>query len=404
MLDGLVDASWNSGELASRLSPEDQRRLANAQALAHLLCPTNSAASPCTQDLIAKTLAKVQNTTPQHIALSQEPVLSPEDEDALDALVAAGFRAEGVSSSLRDRAVSLNAMGDLLRDCPLPPKQDIANLVDRTLAGISSVKIAPREQEPVTAGRIGFRMADMLSLAAVLILGVSVLWPLLSSFRTQSQRMACGSNMSAVATAMGSYASDFRDSLPIASASFTGGTWWDVGTSPERSNAANLFQLAKARYAKLQDLACPGNASACTKLSCENMTDWSCSQEVSYSYRIMSATNRPSWGQRAGSAPMIILSDKSPVIMRAKRGEAINPNENSVNHGGEGQWTIRTDGSALWLNSPEVQGDNIWLPGSIEAAIKEARSQMKRLGATNGTLIIRGNELPSSVRDIFLGP
>jgi len=272
------------------------------------------------------------------------------------------------------------------------------------LASISNMRIAPREQEPVTAGRIGFRLADMLSLTAVMILGVSVLWPLLSSFRTQSQRMACGTNMSAVATAMGSYASDFRDSLPIASASFAGGTWWDVGTSPERSNAANLFQLAKARYARLQDLACPGNESACTKMSCENMTDWSCSQEVSYSYHIMSAANRPSWGQRAGAAPMIVLSDKSPVIMRAKRGEVINPNENSPNHGGEGQWTIRTDGSALWLNNPEVQGDNIWLPGSIESVIKEARTQMKLLGTAKAMLIIRGNELPSSVQDIFLGP
>jgi hypothetical protein len=49
----------------------------------------------------------------------------------------------------------------------------------------------------------------------------------------------------------------------------------------------------------------------------------------------------------------------------------------------------------------EYHGDNIWLPGQLEAIINTAR-EMQRSGLERG--IIHGNELPVSPTDTFVGP
>jgi hypothetical protein len=197
---------------------------------------------------------------------------------------------------------------------------------------------------------------------------------------------------------MGSYAADHRDALPMAAASLAGPTWWDVGAGPGRSNSANLYQLPRLNYTRLATLACPGNAKAPCGPCDPKADDWGCIEEVSYSYRINFGAPA-----RWNDPTTIVLGDASPVTRRARAGQRVYANQNSTNHAGRGQWVLRGDGAGLWLTTPEHEGDNIWLPALYEVALKKAAQAVAR-GATQGEITIRGDELPDSAKDAFLGP
>lgn len=419
-LDALVQAGFDL-----RLLPDAMKQ--RASKLADLLdvacsCPGVSHCDQRTAKVLAAVASlsqssaqssEVANSTRQ--APSPPDVLSWEDEEAVDAYVMAGYRVERVSSSLRGRAVKAAALGQLLTaTIDVTPS---ALLIERTLARVQATSIArPSASDASIAGRIGgLRLADVFSMAAVAVLGVSVMWPVLASLRNQSMRAVCGSNMQTMANAMGVYAGDYRGAMPVATASLAGATWWDVGSGPARSNSANLFQLPKLHYASLAQMACPGNPTA--SKGCESLgrDDWGCPKEVSYSYQVMFGAQRPGWGERnsygegggaASSGAMVVLADKSPVVARALAKQRLNPEENSPNHGGDGQWVVRADGSAAWLQSPLVKEDNIWLPCSADRAVAVAKSRMKATGASAAIveLTLLGNEVTVQRGNTFVGP
>jgi hypothetical protein len=220
-------------------------------------------------------------------------------------------------------------------------------------------------------------------------------------------KMTCAGNMATVAGAMSSYASDYREQLPVASASLAGPTWWDVGNGPGRSNSANLFQLPRLHYATLRAFACPGNPAAERSCRCDaSQGDWSCHEEVSYSYHVMFSKVKPQWGELHGDMPMVVLADKSPVVARSRMGQAVNPLENSPNHGGDGQWAMRSDGSGAWLSSPQNGDDNIWMPAVVDHALADARSELRRSGGRVARMEfrLRGDELPTERGNTFVGP
>jgi hypothetical protein len=226
-----------------------------------------------------------------------------------------------------------------------------------------------------------FRLADLASIAAILVIGVAMFWPILSMASNQSRELACASNLARVAQGMGSYAMDFDGRLPQARASFLGGIWWDVGT-PERSHSANLYRLVSRGYASLAELACSGNPHAPTIRTDPSEQDWRSIQEVSYSYQLLSP-GRPRWDN---GRPFLVLTDKSPIVSRARRGEFAEPSSTSDNHRGRGQSLLMSDGSARFVSSPILEnGDNIWVPG-------------------HGGRLQSGREMPESDLDAFVGP
>jgi hypothetical protein len=358
-------------------------------------------------DVTMARLARIANPMAQ-----AEVSLTPEDAEALDAFVAAEFRVGKVPASLRPRAEKLESMVQLLAG-PAPESFN-AMLVERTMRTIATSRPKPQDSQPLRATG-GFRFADLVSVAAVLLMGVAVMWPVLSTVRGYSQRSDCATNFAGIASAMGLYSSDNRDQFPMAAASF-GGSWLNVGSTPDRSNAANLFTLARTKYLPLDTLACSGNPTAKSDAGPDAM-DWGSLPEVSYSYYIMFGKNRPS---PMTSPETIILADRSPVVLRAASNESIPfPEENSPNHRGQGQWGLRADGSSQWLTSPQVGQDNIWLSGDQERfwnlvwphlpAIKRSLPKNTKTfvisiqGVPPGPLM-QGNELPASEADSFLGP
>lgn len=329
--------------------------------------------------------------------------LAPEDDDALEALVAAGMDPAQTPGPLRRRCDRLAALFATLNvaKSELGPTND---LVQRTLARVQeSVRAeetrlsfaAPEGSSPIHGPRVRFRIADLVSIAALVLVGFGVLMPMADAVQGASRRAACQSNMAAAGLGFGLYANSNRDALPLASASPAGRPWWFVGRGPEQSNSANLYTLVRSGVNKVSDLACGGNARAVFDDSRAQASDWGCLEEVSYSYQNMFASERPRW---TGAARVIILTDRSPVVLKAYNRVSIDPLENSPNHAGRGQSALYNDGAVEWIKSPVTRsGDNIWLPRAIEDVIRQL-TQPREADPLQGT------ESPAGADDVFVGP
>lgn len=371
-LDALVEAGWD----ASRIS--DAALAARARHVAHLLGIVDAPAAIANRALVDVTFLRATR-------LPAGGAVPADEQGSLAALLTGGpaFDAGG--------------------------RED---LIARTLAGVERAIDAERDSYRLStyresrAGRVAsMSIRDIVSVAAVLLIAASVVWPVLSYVRDEGRRTACNSNLGIASTALATYAQDYQYSPPMV-AGFSGGTpWWNVGQTPGQSNSANLYTLSREGYVPLAALACPGNSHAQT-VGTPEQRDWRSLEEISYSYQIMPATMRVTWG----SQDTVVMTDRSPVILRAIRGEPIDPWANSPNHGGRGQHVVMADGSVGWLTQPEIglgdkrwasggsaHGDNIWLPRPIERAIDQVTGR-RRVDP------IKGTEVPESADDAFVGP
>ncbi|MFO0082366.1 MAG: hypothetical protein ACK55O_07080 [Phycisphaerales bacterium] len=336
--------------------------------------------------------------------------LSPGDEDALEALVAAEFDLRRVSSGVRARAQQQFAVLSMLDVAEPVTDAQRDDLVARSLASITTfeahreqaLKFGPPADAPLS--RRTLRLPDIISVAAVMMLAVGLLWPALSGLRSQARQTACLGNFASVGSSLGQYRLDNRGSMPMASASIGGGLWWNVGSDPSQSNSANLYTSIRTGHARLDTLACPGNEYAVSEPGTASAQDWASFNEVSYSF--MNLFGRPGGGQIDGfvtnPAEVVVLADRSPVVVRAFRGERlINVLENSLNHSGSGQAVHFLDGSARWTRSPMLEsGDVIWIPRSLEEGLRLRGPLSKQTQSTP----LRGREVPTNAEDGFVAP
>ncbi len=389
-IDAIVNAGWDIDLVTSDLRPRAERLLA----LLGLVQDAGARTDRVLVDVAFLRAMRQAESSPDD-AIS----LHPSDEEAIDAWMLSGFDVARVPNSLRTRVRQHEAIGALIAGV-VPRNTDRNQLVDRTMHAVASIESFRSERMRVAPER-GFRIPrirlnDLVSLAAMLLIGTAVALPIMSSTRAHMRQTLCQANLGSTALAMASYAAANRDSLPVANAGFQGGTWWNVGKDRNASNSANLFSLVASGYADLRDLACPGNPKAVTEAHETLGFDWRQLEQVSYSYRLIPAGTAP----RVHDDPhAVILADRSPVVLMAARGLAVRPEDNSPNHSGRGQHLLKSDGSTEWTRSPVLTetGDNIWLPRVIENKIRSVQGRP--------TIDpIQGNELPTTPLDVFLGP
>lgn len=392
-LEALFEAGLDPAAVAS---PHHERaeRLAGVLGLLR-----HESTLPDTESLVDATLARVRLAAqPRTEHSAPEFSLTANDEDAFEALVAAGYHAEAVPTVLRRRAARQARLLELLE----PSRQEMAGsgaLITRTLDRVQSVLDTEQSRMKIERAPIGgrrIRMADLMTVAALLLIATAAIGPMVGAMREQSRRMACQNNLQAAGLGFGSYAAEYKDAMPMASASLAGNPWWFVGR-PEQSNSANLFTLARTGYSKVGQLACPGNPGACRTDLDPTARDWRSLDEVSYSYQNLFGRPRATFHDNGGVRTLLIV-DGSPVVRRAVRGEFINPLANSMNHLGKGQNALFSDGSVEWITTPVLEnGDNIWLPRIIEDALA-------RRGQPAQAEPIKGTETPSGADDRFVGP
>jgi hypothetical protein len=328
-LEALIAAGWDSSA-AMKSHAGDSDRIQKVASLLALM-RTGERPDAALKDV---TFARIMQARRRDEAVDGVGVrLVPDDEEALESWVMHGFDASRVAGSLRARARKHEALANLVTS--VSDTLESGSLINRTLAKVDSEIERESVAMDIGAARrrrgVGIRLADLVSVAAVILIGSAVVLPILGTMREQSRRALCLKNLGDTASAMSTYATANRDSMPYASASLGGGRWWDVGT--ERSNSANLYTLAKSGYLSLADLACPGNPSAPTASPSPEAQDWRCLEEVSYSYQIMFGPQRMGWQRGPGA---VVLADRSPVVLRAIRGEQFDSGANAPNHRGEG--------------------------------------------------------------------
>lgn len=395
-LDALVDAGFDAGRAARGAEPDTAARIARIAGLLARLEPTGAARTRADARLLTDiTVARVLRDAARSI--EADIALSPDDAAAVDALMAAGWDPEETPARHAPRArkvaAALTGLADPIAGARSPGSR--AALVEATLARVQREVDRTeglRRLDPETMGADArpsrFRLADVISIAAMLVLTFGVIFPTANRWRQEGRIQACAANLQDSGMGFATYANDHGGRLPMHTAGYSGadsnGAWWNVGA--ERSHSANLFTLVREKYVRLSELTCPGNSAANPDLDVDAHTDWRNPEEVSYSYQLPP----PSPLVWSGRIRTIVLADRSPVIDRARRGEPIDPFARSVMHRGRGQNVLISDGSAPLLVSPVLpNGDNIWLPRPQESAPRPS---------------LRGVERPAAQDDAFVGP
>ncbi len=288
--------------------------------------------------------------------------LSGDDQRLLDDLIEAGFDVEAMgtlSDAERARVEQLQRLFGLMNDYPVDDAEE--TLLHATMARIARhederaarMSLTPNEQ--LGGGGWGIRASDLISVAAVILIAASVLWPLLATVRQQSIDRACANNMRMVGYAFGHYAADNNNAMPIARAGFLPGASWDTV-----SNVVNLAPLVEGGYCSRGHLNCAGNHDHL---------------ENTYSYQWQKPGTRMTWGS---GRITIVLGDRNPLIDAARAGHMLPGNTMSRDHRGRGQNVLASDGATLWLTDTIVGSrDNIWLPHGAQKLSEGATPQDK---------------------------
>lgn len=388
-LDALIESGWDLSRV-----PDEYRKCAE-DLLEHFDHACGVAPGAATE-LVEATVRKLISE-PMH-----EASLSDTSADALDLWSLAGYRATSVPKSLRDQAERHEAFARLISDSVERSEVDASDaLIESTLSRITDYETLDQPNGFIFPVRL--RLVDIASVAAVLLVGLSVTLPVLSTFRYESMRKLNEANFAVASVGFGSYASDNEGRLPVYTPSGqtlrqTAGLrrqWWLVGRDPLQSNSANLYTLAREGYTSLESLASPGNANAVAVPSSEGAVDWDAFDAVSYSFRVLQGSETDDRWARRG---LVILTDRSPVTLKAYKRLPIDPYENSPNHDGRGQHVLNGDGSVDWLTSPWLaHNDQIYLPRFMERLVNPGVRK-------TGMMPLQGVERPDSYTDAFVGP
>jgi hypothetical protein len=274
--------------------------------------------------------------------------LGPDDRRLLDQLIEHDFDPEALgplSASDRARVDALLNLFGLLNDYPVEDPEDA--LVHATLALVDrherdrSVRMSLEARSGRTRGRgIAGRVPDLVTVAAVLLIGVSVVWPLASMVRRHGIDTGCANNMRVLGNAFAAYAAEYDNAMPVVQAGLGAGGWDDF------RNILHLRPLIEYGYCDEGHFDCPGHRDHDR-------------YSASYSYRWQDPANLQTWGVGPRT---VTLGDRNPVVDAALAGRVVPALSISINHGGRGQNVLQSDGSVDWLDEPRLGRDNIWLP------------------------------------------
>jgi hypothetical protein len=380
-LDALIDAGFNT--------PADDARTDAVRRLLAALEPHPDFVTP-DPSLVDVTVARVLRARRDGVDTPDRAGLVADDSAALDALVACEWDDDALPPRHARRGRRIARLVTALAPASVEAT-GADDLVDRTLLRIRAAAARPmldRPLLPMPAG--GFRLADLVAVAAMLLIGLSILWPTVGAMRLDAMRTECQTSLANAGVGFALYGNDNRGRLPAVDGSIPAtlpgaGAWWEVG-SPTKSHSANLFVLIKQGYVHQHDLACGGNRHAPVNLDIDAHDDWRSTEEISYSYQLFSDQAR-----RMPSSPMaVLLTDRSPLVLRAMQHEAAPPEARSPNHGGSGQNVLFADRSVRWLVRPVTpSGDNFWLPANVTG---------------DAPVRLDGTETPAGPDDAFVGP
>ena len=308
-------------------------------------------------------------------------VASDVDSDSETAFHDAEAERAGDADTRRRQQVS--AVLGLLKQCPAdsPPP----DLLQRTLGRVREAEQRKRFASQIATlspPTTAFRLGDLLSVAAAVLIAAAVALPVLSRNEADAHRIACASHQATTGRALAGYAAANQQQLPRGPVR-PNSAWYLVGANSIdsegnfRSNSAHIRLLVRQRFVHPNTLNCPGNENAPFDTSAD-ASDFGSFKEISFSTLNMYSPK----GIRIDRSPgMALLSDKNPqfaiqlfsngTIKLSRR--QLNPDAPSDQHGGTGQNILMASGSVHWSIKPTVPNvvdgsrqDNIFLMEGIE--------------------------------------
>ncbi len=332
--------------------------------------------------------------------------LCPQDAAVLDAMLEA--RAAGSAQGplppgsaerarrVRDLLGLLDHAGDQHDDQITDDHLD--ELTTRTLDALSEQRQRQRFAQQVAIfaeprRTMGVAWRQVMTAAAVFLIGLSLLLPVLNKVDADAKRTACASNLQAVGAGFGSFANSHQGELPRYAQQAP--SWWRVGQGDERrpvaSNSANLYLLVRGGYIDPDLLNCPANEDApdAGAMNARHF-DYANHRAVSFSYQNQSGEPI----RLDHVAAVAILADKNPLFVitpgRFATRVDLTTAAPSVVHGKRGQNVLLGNGSVTWTVRPIIEradggeADNIW--------------------TVRGITTYTGDETPADTQDSFLVP
>ena len=353
-----LDALLGEGDSGS--SQERAQRVAEVLALLALFdrAPAGQISSGLREALLAR-IAGYRSAA--------DPVwLCEEDARVVDALLASHAQGAASSASLgpipagsferASVAASVVALLDRAR-----PESPSADLADRTMQ-----HIAQQRQHQVLARlthddrpgdsfgwRIGLRQIG--SVAAILVIGMSLLVPVLSQARNQAEQADCRANLARAGTGLTQYANDNQGRLPQAARpddvfSELMRFAEDADGSSIPSSAVHMLVLPREGYLRDEQLTCPSGQPELVMgglYSTQHVEGTRALRLTSFDGPLMADTN-----------PLYTLQGGRAVRLPGLEAAA------SKNHRQRGQNVLMADTSIQWTIAPVVQhddqDDNLW--------------------------------------------
>ncbi len=212
------------------------------------------------------------------------------------------------------------------------------------------------------SGRRGFTLVELLVVIGIILLLVSILLPSVANALALSRRAGCQSNLKQILSAVLAYTQDARmhrgtpkGMLPAVDV--TEGNWKDL----EDGNAACLWLLIEYKRTGRGVFRCPATDKQAPD---ENDTQFR-PETLSYSYISMvdvddpdSPAGRTSVDNSGVASDLVILGDKNPRLEAGSSGSLGDKNQNSPNHGQDGQNIGRMSQTTGWADSPNPDGDD----------------------------------------------
>jgi len=303
---------------------------------------------------------ELSKQTLTNVLVAQRVSLSEADGEVLDALLS--LRRQGLThgpmpAGSRERAEKLNNLLGLLArpsDEPVPK-----GLVGRTMQAVQADRAKHRRLSIMSdrsslgeTGRGGFGgLRQVGTIAALVLMSLSVLLPVLSKSRNDAQVAQCKANLAGLGTDLKQFADDNDQQINFLQ-TFFGST--QVDGTPIPPSEMNVFALFDEHLVDQSELVCPSAADP----------------DVAY----YNGQNPVAGGPvRLFAQARPVFADTNPLYRLTGQGlvrKADTPDlAQSSNHEGAGQNVLISDGSVQWFIRPTFgthrdagdEADNIWL-------------------------------------------
>ena len=280
----------------------------------------------------------------------EETNINPVEAEALDFLIAAEFdptAIERMPEHLRANARRFLAELQTINSYPVEPPSDA--LIDATLARIAqeerrqSQRMSFSNSQPSLRKRLG--IPNIVAVAAMLIVAAGVAVPLTNQVRQSQSQLLCSNGLKTLGSGLSAYAADNRGVLPMTAGL---GSFLTDSTSNESGiieNAQHLDILAKNGYCDAKCTRCNGSRSLSYRIP------------MHHSQKNLSSMQR---------SP--VAADANPVQAMVRRGVMpVNFSISSQNHAQRGQNVLFSDGSVIWMVTPNLSNgpkglfNNIWV-------------------------------------------